>query len=92
MASIGTVTGSAGPGPYVELQSNVFTFTTPAAGLYFQFVVRKTSLHNGYAAYRAFPEFTEASVVPLPAAAWMGLSLLGSVGACGYIRRQRALA
>ncbi len=28
--------------------------------------------------------------VPLPAAAWMGLSLLGSVGACGYVRRQRA--
>ncbi len=28
--------------------------------------------------------------VPLPAAAWMGLSLLGGVGAGGYVRRKRA--
>ena len=33
-------------------------------------------------------------VVPLPAAAWMGLTLLGSVGSAGFFRRryQRALA
>ena len=30
-----------------------------------------------------------SAVVPLPAAAWMGMSLLGGVGGVGYIRRRR---
>jgi hypothetical protein len=33
-----------------------------------------------------------AAVVPLPAAAWMGMSLLGSVGGAGLYRRRRTLA
>lgn len=31
-------------------------------------------------------------LVPLPAAAWMGMSLLGTVGAVGYLRKRRYLA
>ena len=36
----------------------------------------------------------DAAVVPLPAAAWMGMSLLGGVGGVGFFRRrqQRAMA
>jgi hypothetical protein len=32
---------------------------------------------------------TTTSVVPLPAAAWMGMSLLGGVGGVGFFRRRR---
>jgi hypothetical protein len=31
----------------------------------------------------------DAAVVPLPAAAWMGMSLLGGVGGVGFFRRRR---
>ena len=34
----------------------------------------------------------EISVVPLPAAAWMGLTLLGGLSVAGAVRRRRRVA
>lgn len=36
--------------------------------------------------------YVNRTVVPLPAAAWMGLALLGSVGGASYLRKRRRLA
>jgi hypothetical protein len=35
---------------------------------------------------------SESVVVPLPAAAWMGMALIGSIGGAGFIRRRKVTA
>jgi cysteine-rich repeat protein len=49
---LGDVTGS---NVFTEGESYVFDFDNSIAGTIFQFVIRKTSLSDGYALYRAFP-------------------------------------
>ena len=92
--SIGSIFGPSGDASVLtEYQSQVFDFNNTSSGKYFQFIVRKTSLSNGYAAYRAFPcdvqgnRFNPAqSSIPEP----ITLTLL-SIGFAGLFvaRRQR---
>ena len=91
MTSMGVLGGNLGSGPYAEGASNSFDFgNTTNAGLYFQFVVRQTSISNGYAIYRANPRdvngvaFLPASAppeVPEPATGFLlgGALLAGAV-------------
>lgn len=85
MTSIGVYSGSAGPGPYAEQGSNVFSFVNPFNTLYFQFIVRGTYNPDGYAAYRAFP--TVASAVPEAGALVVWGTILASLGAVAKFRR-----
>src|SRR5262249_7989394 len=62
MTDIGAVFGSlgdlTGPGQMFEGEQNVFDFPNSIAGSYFQVVIDRTSLADGYAFYRMFPEST----------------------------------
>lgn len=87
LASVGTIFGPSGDvtggGVFAEGQSYVFDFNNSQAGTFFQFVIRKTSLSNGYASYRAFPDFTTApTTVPEPST--MYLLGTGIVALLGY--------
>jgi hypothetical protein len=59
LTSIGAVFGPSGDitGSFVFLegQSYVFDFNSTQAGRFFQLVIRKTSLSDGYGSYRAYP-------------------------------------
>lgn len=59
MTSIGSVFGPygdvTGTDLFAEGEVHPFVFAAPPAGKYFQLVIRKTSLSDGYAAYRVFP-------------------------------------
>ena len=59
LTSIGAVFGPSGDTtfPFYEGQRYVFDFDNARAGQFFQFVIRKTTLHDGYAMYRAYPTF-----------------------------------
>jgi hypothetical protein len=54
--------------------AHIFVTSSPAN-------IANGALDTGFAA--------EGGVVPLPAAAWMGMSLLGGVGGVGFFRRRR---
>ena len=75
LISIDSIFGPAGDATgqfyFVETQSYVFDFDNSTAGSIFQFVIRKTSFSEGYAAYRAFPRNADgvrysAATVPEP--------------------------
>lgn len=88
LTSIGTA--DVGPGPYPELSTSVFDFDNSTSGLYFQFVVRETSLSNGWASYRAYPfDANGAGILPIPEPASLGLF---AVGALTVLRRRRQAA
>lgn len=55
LTSVGSVYSPAGQRTFTEGETSIFTFTAPAPGKYFRFVIRRTSLEDGYAAYRAYP-------------------------------------
>ena len=94
LASIGTRFGTfgdvVGPDALVEQSVNTFDFNNLVAGTYFRFVVTKTNLSSGWAAYRAFPSDSNgvafsAALAPIPepetyAMMMVGLGLLGFVG------------
>ena len=89
LTSIGNIFGPSGDvvglNVFGEASPYLFDFgNTSVSGTYFEFVVRKTSLSNGWANYRAFPSFTDA--VPEPGTLWLGgLAILG----IGLLRRRR---
>jgi VCBS repeat-containing protein len=62
MTSVGSLYGSLGDrdgwSQFVEGQENVFDFDNSMYGKYFQVVIEETSLYDGYALYRMFPEGT----------------------------------
>ena len=64
LTSMGSIFGPDGdvmaPSYFDETQSYVFDFDNTTAGSIFQFVIRKTSFSEGYAAYRAFPRNTDS--------------------------------
>jgi hypothetical protein len=82
LVSIGNVFGPlgdvTGASVFGEMQPYTFDFNnTSVSGTYFEFVVTKTSLSDGWANYRAFPLFSDTAV-PEPAT-WLlvGLALAG---------------
>ena len=84
LSSVGSVFGPdgdvTGSSYFSEFEHYLFSFDNDVAGTYFQFVIRKTSLSNGFADYRAFPMFT-AAAVPLPPAIWLlGSGLISLIG------------
>jgi hypothetical protein len=62
----GDFTTSSEPTVFREAESYVFRFSTTQSATFFQFIVRKTNLDLGFAAYRAFPR--EASGTRIPGA------------------------
>ncbi len=88
----GDVTGSLA---FSEWESTVFDFNNSTPGTYFQFIVTKTSLANGFANYRAYPSdasgnhyLTTGSPVPEPSTYLAGLSALGMLGLLGGRNRK----
>ena len=63
--SIGTIFGPSGDVTvgnfFPEGVSEVFDFNNTVAGTFFQFVVTKTNLFNGWATYRAFPRLSDGT-------------------------------
>lgn len=90
LVSIGIATGSLGNGPYSEHSINQFSFSGSGSGSIFEFVVRETSLENGWANYHAIPEFRDAvpSTVPEGGPGAAGLMALVGIAACGANRRR----
>jgi len=72
----GNVTGSS---RFAEFERDSFDFDSTLHGTYFQLVINKTSLYNGYALYRALPN-VEEYVVPVPGAVLLGILGLSAVG------------
>lgn len=62
LTSIGSIFGPSGDieGSLVfsDHQVQTFTFPNPQPGKVFQFIIRKTSLENGWACFHAFPQFS----------------------------------
>ncbi|MCU0858161.1 MAG: putative Ig domain-containing protein, partial [Pontiellaceae bacterium] len=54
MTSVGSVYSPAGQTTFAEGETSRFTFTAPISGRCFKFIIRHTSVADGYAAYRAF--------------------------------------
>jgi len=65
---------------FTEGEHSLFTFTSPTPGTYFQIVITKTSLVNGYAGYRTY---LNATPVPEPGS----LAALG-LGMTALLRRR----
>jgi len=65
MTSVGSVFGEKGDvtggNMFAEYEPNKFVFNRSASGQYFQVIVRKTSLIDGYAAYRMYLDITPLS-------------------------------
>jgi hypothetical protein len=85
LASIGSVFGPSGDVTgsvqFSEGQEQFFDFgNTTQSGTFFQFIVRKTSLNDGWANYRARPQFTAVNTVPEPGVMATGLILFGGLG------------
>ena len=55
-AVYGTLGDLTGPNQMFDGEHNLFTFNNAIAGTYFQVVIEKTSLVDGYAFFRMFPE------------------------------------
>ncbi len=103
LTSIGSIFGPDGDATgafhFAETQSYVFDFNNATAGSIFQFVIRKTSIDVGYAAYRAFPLDSDgaryaaaAGEVPEPSTLIIW-SLLGATFlAVGYFKKRRQAA
>lgn len=87
MTSAGNVFGTkgdvTGAGVFSEFEMEGFTFTSPQEGSYFQYVITKTSLENGYASYRTYLDF---EAVPEPTS--IAALALGSA----FIARRRRKA
>lgn len=68
MVSIGSVFSEKGDivgvGAFGEGEASFFRFNNPRPGRYFLLVIRKTSLQNGYALYRAFPRDSNGNAIP----------------------------
>jgi hypothetical protein len=71
LTSIGSVFGpsgdfttSSGRQVFMEAEPYVFQFDNARPATFFRFVVRKTNLSNGYAAYRAFPRDPTGQRIP----------------------------
>ena len=100
LASIGSVFGPDGDvtgyGYFAEGRNYVFDFNNTTAGTYFQFVVRKTNIDNGWANYRAYPRDENGGrfglvEVPEPHEYTM-VVVLGLLGLAVRHRRGRAKA
>jgi hypothetical protein len=82
LESIGVVTGTLGAlrgdVQFTELDLNDFYFNSTKSGTIFQFVVRETTLENGWANYHAIPFFTPASV-PDVLGGWTALLTLAGM-------------
>ena len=79
LASVGTV--DLGAGTYTEFQMSTFDFDNTTAGHYFQFIVRLTSISNGWASYRAYPAEADGThIPPVPEPATLALLALGGLG------------
>ena len=77
-----------GSGVFVEHSSYVFDFDNTQTGRFFQAVIRKTSLHNGYASYQILPRDSDGvrfEAIPEPAT----LAML-VIGALMLAPRRRA--
>ena len=94
--SIGSVFSPAGditgPGSFAELSSSTFDFgNTTQSGTVFQFIVRKTSLDNGWANYNAYPLDINGNRIPVPEPEEYLMMLIGA-GMVGYrVKRKNAL-
>lgn len=88
----GDVTGSS---QFGETESDLFDFDNTIAGTYLQLVIRKTSLENGWAAYRIFPRTAdgdriEAATAPIPEpTAYAFVGGLGLVAFAAFSRRRK---
>ena len=70
-------------GAFVDL------LNVPLIGTTFDF---RIDASNTTANQEFYINVIEASVVPVPAAAWAGMSLLGGLGAAGAAKRRRLMA
>lgn len=81
----GDVTGSS---VFDEFERDQFAFSGTEAGRFHKFIIRKTSLIDGYASYRWYLDFEAAPPVPEPATSAMFVA--GMLAVLGLVRRQRA--
>jgi hypothetical protein len=88
--SYGSVFGPDGnveaPAHFGEREAQVFDFDNTTAGSVFRFVVRRTSLSDGYAAYHAFPRDSEG--VPFAPAPEPGVAVVLLAGGLAVLRRR----
>jgi len=93
LTSIGAIFGPSGDitgsGKFSEHAPYLFDFNNAVAGKYLQVVIRKTSLHNGWASYQIYPRDANGrAFAPIPEPASMAVVL---VGAGALLRRRRRL-
>jgi len=92
LTSVGSIFGPkgdvTGSGVFVEHQEYVFDFDNAQQGKFFQMVIRKTSLSNGYASYQVFPRDSDGvRFDPIPEPTALALLALGGPGL--LLRRRR---
>jgi hypothetical protein len=102
LTSLGSVFGPAGDvtgsGSFAEFSSSKFDFgNTTNAGTVFQFVVRKTSLENGWANYNAYPLDVSGNriapaLAPVPEPDEYLMMLMGAALVGFQVQRKKKLA